>query len=792
MPGVLVSNGRDIVRTGPSGEFSLSARPGDFILLTVPAGCRADTGLYRRVPPNALRGTVHFDFCLEGSPEQKQDNFSFVHIGDVHIHNTWGAFDGPADSERAIETDCQEINALTPLPEFVACAGDLANVGHAEEQYVAATRAFGRLDMPVVFCIGNHERSGQYGEEPDRVRYHGLYEHHVGPLQFAFEWGRYHFIVINQNRVHRRHDAHPAYRGETRRWLSNYLSLLDPKQPKIAFIHVWSSDDGLLDMLVEAGVKAVLAGHDHINQMYEYRGMQYYSTTSFIMAGSAISPRGFRIVHLKDGRITTEVRTGGVGRHLCVLPSTGHGAGASFEVRAYDTATHVESVACMLANRTSVALERSGKWGWTSTDERLQSTKEQTVSLKARDEKGHTWQTTSRLIATDGRAAHPNPDGRWLQFQGAPDRCGVASTALEPPLRRAWCRYLGAEVHLSSPVVDGRQLFVGVADDDTGEGRGLVAVDSVSGTLLWRFVTSSSVKHTPVIAGDTVVALTERGELAAVERDNGRRRWSLALGSIVTKKTISSPLLWDGKLYVSAEQGLFVCVDSATGTVMWRVEDLPHKGGVYWHQQSPSLSEGVLYAGSGMGIRAMDVESGRTIWDCPAAELGRITNTPVPGKHSLLFGTLGGTYGAIAKRTGKVVWKARTPGKEIHTHRIITGSAAYKDGISYLGLGNGEILALHEDSGEVVWRRLTDMPIATIGHAKRDEPGVCSSPVISGATLYIGANDGVVRGMDLSDGTVIWSCALGVPITSSAAVLGNVLYVADMDGHLYAFTAAKA
>ena len=101
---------------------------------------------------------------------------------------------------------------------------------------------------------------------------------------------------------------------------------------------------------------------------------------------------------------------------------------------------------------------------------------------------------------------------------------------------------------------------------------------------------------------------------------------------------------------------------------------------------------------------------------------------------------------------------------------------------------NGDVVALAEDTGEVLWRIATDMSIYTVGHAMRDEPGVCASPVISGGVLYIGANDGILRGIDIADGTLIWSCSLGVPITSSPGISGNVLYIASADGHMYAFT----
>jgi outer membrane protein assembly factor BamB len=778
---VLVSNGREIVRTDSAGGFRLPARPGDFVQVTVPAGYRAPAGFYRRVPPTATGGSIRFDFCLEAFPEQKQDDFTVVHIGDVHLHNTWGGFERPEQSEQAVIAACAEINALQPRPEFAICTGDLPTRGFAEEQYAAAARVFSTLDMPFVYTIGNHEKCGTAETSQLPVHYFGLAEHYYGPPQYGFEWGRYHFISIDMNRINDCFDEHPVYRGEYRKWVENYLAQLDPEQPKIVSIHTFRSSDetAFLDTLVEAKVVAIIAGDEHLNYRYEYRGVPYVCTSSFIMAGQAGSPRGFRVLHLHDGAVATRTVTGGVRRHLAVVP-----AADRIEARAYDTSARIESVTCTLANGDTVPLQPRGKWGWTAP---RPSTEERPARIAAAADNGDSWEVSVDLAAGD-EAADPAPAESWRQFLGHADRCGVASSVVEPPLAIAWCRFLGGDVCLSSPVVHDDSVCIATADDDNGRQQGLVALDSVSGEIKWHARTTSSIKHTPALFENTVVGLTEFGDCVAVDLETGEKLWTRSFGSPISTRVLSSPLVAGGKLYVNGGGPVFACLDPASGRELWRVDDLPGYN-VFWQQQCPSLADAVLYAGSGAGIRALDAETGATIWERTLWEGSfRITTTPVAGRNCLLYGALDGTFGAIDRATGEFVWKNRTPGSEKYTHRIVTGSAAYRDGVFYTGLGNGDVVAVTEDTGEVLWRIATGMAIYTVGHAMRDEPGVCASPGISGGVLYIGANDGVLRGIDIADGSLIWSCPLGVPIASSPAISGNALYIASADGHMYAFT----
>ena len=66
---------------------------------------------------------------------------------------------------------------------------------------------------------------------------------------------------------------------------------------------------------------------------------------------------------------------------------------------------------------------------------------------------------------------------------------------------------------------------------------------------------------------------------------------------------------------------------------------------------------------------------------------------------------------------------------------------------------------------------------------------VVSSPVIQGATLYFGSDDGNVYAVDAATGRQVWKHATRGPVPATPAVSGDTVYVGSYDGHFYALNA---
>lgn len=132
--------------------------------------------------------------------------------------------------------------------------------------------------------------------------------------------------------------------------------------------------------------------------------------------------------------------------------------------------------------------------------------------------------------------------------------------------------------------------------------------DPATGRELWRLGGSSKITApTPVFSGDLIVVASGRrpeapifvvragatGDITLTEGQTSNKyvAWSKrARGSYMP-----TPLIYDGYLYVLANQGIFDCYDLKTGAEVYR-EHLPHKGGGF--SASPVAADGKIYLSS--------------------------------------------------------------------------------------------------------------------------------------------------------------------------------------------------
>jgi hypothetical protein len=78
-------------------------------------------------------------------------------------------------------------------------------------------------------------------------------------------------------------------------------------------------------------------------------------------------------------------------------------------------------------------------------------------------------------------------------------------------------------------------------------------------------------------------------------------------------------------------------------------------------------------------------------------------------------------------------------------------------------------------------------PITTSAPYQRYVNSIQSTPAWSGGFIYFGTDDGVLYCLNVENGYRRWSYDLGVPIRSSPAIAGNMLFVNGSDGTLFAF-----
>ena len=169
----------------------------------------------------------------------------------------------------------------------------------------------------------------------------------------------------------------------------------------------------------------------------------------------------------------------------------------------------------------------------------------------------------------------------------------------------------------------------------------------------------------------------------------------------------------------------------------------------------------------------------RTLWRYEA-DRSLIEYPPVVADGRLFAGTHDGLVVAVDGATGGAVWHRQLAGC-IAASPAVAGPLVV---VATLGpppdcgsSASAQVVALRRDTGAVVWSR----------------PGLTveSPPLVVAGTAVVGAWDGTVDALALTDGRTRWSFRTGAAVKAGAALAGGTLYVGSYDGTMYALDAVS-
>ncbi len=291
------------------------------------------------------------------------------------------------------------------------------------------------------------------------------------------------------------------------------------------------------------------------------------------------------------------------------------------------------------------------------------------------------------------------------------------------------------------------------------------------------------------------------GNLVAVAREDGTRRWSVALGD----RVYSTPLVADdGTVYVGSDARKLFAI-SPEGAIRWKVDvDGEADSGATF------AKDGTIVFAAGSAVHAVR-RGGDLAWRFAAK--GKVYTAPaITGEGLVVFGSQDDHVYAL-RPDGTLAWS-------VDLGADVDGAAAISDdGAIYVGTDRGEIVRL-DAQGNVAWRtdvggfvrgvlsiaRNGDVLAGTYGpvprvvrvapdgavrgaHAIRGtgakEFGIHGGPLEDEAgTLYFGAQDDAVYAV-AADGTVRFRFRTGADVDAPLTLLGDgTLVVPSEDGSL--------
>jgi outer membrane protein assembly factor BamB len=136
--------------------------------------------------------------------------------------------------------------------------------------------------------------------------------------------------------------------------------------------------------------------------------------------------------------------------------------------------------------------------------------------------------------------------------------------------------------------------------------------------------------------------------------------------------------------------------------------------------------------------------------------------------------TLTGVAASAPPANLKLLWTYETGDR-------IESSAAIADGVVYVGVGNGDLIAVDLDSGSLRWKYSTKSYIGE------------SSPAVGSGAVYVGDLDGTLHAVSVRDGKPLWTFKTEAEIKSSPVLVPvqgeTLVLIGSYDSHLYALEA---
>jgi len=315
----------------------------------------------------------------------------------------------------------------------------------------------------------------------------------------------------------------------------------------------------------------------------------------------------------------------------------------------------------------------------------------------------------------------------------------------------------------STPVVLGGQVWVTTATDD-GHDFFALGLDAETGQV--RF-------HQKVFHSDNPEPL-----------GNGA-----SMNCYATPSSVIEP----GRVYVHFGSFGTACLDTETGKVLWKRDDLPCR-----HYRGPSSSlitfENLLILTmDGVDVQyhaALDKQTGRTVWKTDRSvawndehvpgqmardgDLRKAHSTPLiveaSGKPQMLSAGAKAAY-AYDPRDGRELWRVQ------YNDWSVAPRPLYENGLAFFvtGLSKTELLAVKTDGqGDitdtgVVWRLRTHV-------------GKYASPILVDRLIYTAAEESFVTCLEAETGQTVWKERIAGKYAASPVYADGRLYFFNQQG----------
>ena len=315
------------------------------------------------------------------------------------------------------------------------------------------------------------------------------------------------------------------------------------------------------------------------------------------------------------------------------------------------------------------------------------------------------------------------------------------------------------------PRIDNGRVFA-------ADSEGVVqALDAVSGKKIWSVNLELPLSGGPGSGEGLVIVGTSDGEIVALDESSGEERWR----SQVSSEVLSVPAAGLGVVVVHTIDGKLFGLNVSDGKQRWlyslTVPVLTLRG-----SSSPVISGTTVYCGfAGGKLVALDLSTGVTQWEisitAPSgrSELERmvdIDGDPLVNNGVVYVSTYQGEVAAVGEYTGTLMWR-----RKLSSYNEVSADWRHL----YVTDEIGQVWGINPDNGAAMWKQ------SKLLNRKLSAPATVDGYVV------VGDFDGYLHWLSHSDGRMVARTRVGgESITAAPKMANGIVYVLGDGGDLAA------
>lgn len=345
------------------------------------------------------------------------------------------------------------------------------------------------------------------------------------------------------------------------------------------------------------------------------------------------------------------------------------------------------------------------------------------------------------------------------------------------PENARWTTQLSGNVLFCDTVRDGDKLYTATVDDDYPKNCGIYCLNTADGAVQWTYKTKNSVKNNIMIEGDKLIAQDCSGNVYCLNKADGTVLWQTAVALGNALSTDSAPCVSNGVVFAGGAAGV-TALDLQTGKVVW--ENIRDRGEAS-AAEFVVMGDKLLVSSHWDALIALDKTTGKQLWENKDEDIRFRSSTPKPVDANTILVADDDAIMLVDASTGEITHKSG-----LEKYNFSSSAQPVVEGsIAYIPTANRGIVAFSPDTKEILWECAVGQALVytapyTNGKAQTVEPTVT---VLSDALLF-GASDGKVYRISKTDGSVLGSASVGAPIFGMAAASDGMYFVSDFAGRV--------